>query len=99
MTLEEIKFAIDFFEENMPVWDYEANVYCAETCYGLGEFICTEPEGYIFRTAIEALEKQIPKKPLLKAQRYRCECGALVGMNHKYCSQCSQAIDWSEVTK
>lgn len=57
MTNEEIRFAIEYLNEIMPEWDYEANIYCAEACYGLGKLICAEPEGYVFKTAIEALEK------------------------------------------
>lgn len=56
MTKEEIRFAIDYLNKMMPEWDYEANVYCADAYHGLGELICDEPQGYVFKTAIEALE-------------------------------------------
>lgn len=55
--------AINWLNELMPKWDYEANIYGAEPYCGLGHYVCTEPEGYVFKKAIEALEKQIPKKP------------------------------------
>lgn len=53
---------------------------------------------------LSALEKQIPKKPI---RGYTCkanndswrscpECHARQWDTHKYCSQCGQAIDWSE---
>lgn len=55
--------------------------------------------------AIEALEKQIPKKPVGKYTSYKCPvCGRRVrsgkgsssrGIDH-YCQKCGQAIDWSE---
>ena len=57
-----------------------------------------------FETAIEALEKQIPKKPIYtnegtvtrcpicKATHFHC----LPSIEVDYCSRCGQAIDWSE---
>lgn len=56
--------------------------------------------------AIEALEKQIPKKSIVdfhSAARYRCpNCNSTVNLNidsptFPFCSYCGQAIDWSEV--
>ena len=51
--------------------------------------------------AIEALEKQIPKKPLLvpegesKIHTFKCPtCGSY--RVRKFCDDCGQAIDWSE---
>lgn len=35
----------------------EAELYCAETCYGLGKMVYPEPEDYVFETAIQALEE------------------------------------------
>lgn len=48
---------------------------------------------------IEALEKQLPKKPVLKRNAYggisACPiCGA--SDYGKYCRQCGQRLDWSE---
>lgn len=53
----------------------------------------------IYETAIEALEKQLPKKPVLKRNAYGgisvCQiCGA--SDYGKYCRQCGQKIDWGE---
>lgn len=56
------------------------------------------------QTAIEALEKQIPKKPFdyeeCGVTRYktgRCSyCGEFVVQHYKHCPECGQAIDWSE---
>ena len=55
--------------------------------------------------AIEALEKQIPKKPLHMHKNYYCpvckEDGwmlwddAIPNDMDKYCGKCGQAIDWS----
>ena len=55
--------------------------------------------------AIEALEKQIPKKPLAGIDfmgnefRICCKCSAIVQDGEwraNYCPDCGQAIDWSE---
>jgi hypothetical protein len=56
---------------------------------------------------MEALEKQIPKKPVemkstdkLLQEYFACPiCGGWVGMDeylNKFCAGCGQAIDWSE---
>lgn len=61
-------------------------------------------------TAIEAVKKQIPKKPEIIAcdekKRYHCSCGKTLfikytgggchGNKAKYCDKCGQAIDWKE---
>ena len=56
--------------------------------------------------ALEALEKQIPKKPLHIHKNYYCpickEDGwmlwddAIPNDMDKYCGKCGQAIDWSD---
>ena len=56
--------------------------------------------------ALEALEKQIPKKPLHMHKNYYCpickEDGwmlwddAIPNDMDKYCGKCGQAIDWKE---
>ena len=58
------------------------------------------------KIAIEALEKQIPKKPLHMHKNYYCpickEDGwmlwddAIPNDMDKYCGICGQAIDWSD---
>lgn len=50
--------------------------------------------------AIEALEKQIPRKPTIdeyddETYSYICLCGAEVEENQAYCDVCGQMIDWS----
>lgn len=51
------------------------------------------------KMAIEALEKQIPKRKQ-KYQGYRCVCGEEVAKNQRYCEYCGQALlDWEEVTE
>lgn len=53
----------------------------------------------LYNTAIEALEKQLPKKPVLKRKAYGgiivcpiCEASD----SGKYCRYCGQKLDWSE---
>lgn len=53
--------------------------------------------------AIEALEKQIPKKPIDKTKStddygYCPNCKTIIDdySDFKFCSTCGQAIDWSE---
>lgn len=55
------------------------------------------------RMSIQALEKQIPKKPRFYAHNYYCSvCDNLVGNNEfewrrfKYCDTCGQRLDWSD---
>ena len=62
-----------------------------------------------FETAIEALEKQIPKKPINEECYYICPCCRDdLGVSDddifiyelsmpKYCSNCGCVLDWSEV--
>ena len=50
-----------------------------------------------FEAAISALEKQIPKKPNIYNRFERhCECGTIVKTYQNYCSNCGQALDWSD---
>ena len=52
---------------------------------------------------VQALEKQIPKKPRFYTHNYYCSvCDNLVGNNEfewrrfKYCDTCGQRLDWSD---
>lgn len=95
----DMSFAIEFMTENMPEWDYEVDTRF------------TEPEGYVFKAAIEALEKRIPQKPMLEGDGYWngkpvydtwiCpSCGESYEVEfekYDYCPKCGQAIDFSEV--
>lgn len=51
------------------------------------------------RMAINALEKQIPKKPK-KDDRYVlyiCPwCNDFIKVNHNYCPNCGQELDWGD---
>lgn len=57
-----------------------------------------------FETAIEALEKQVPKKPIESKYGEQISCphcsAPLIYCLHSYkggyCEECGQAIDWSD---
>lgn len=48
--------------------------------------------------AIEAMEKQIPKKAKIKSSAITecAECDTCIFVSDKFCPRCGQAIDWSE---
>lgn len=62
--------------------------------------------------AVEALEKQVTKKPTCivndsdfkignitfkkGTKRYQCSCGNLISYSHKYCPHCGCLIGWEE---
>jgi len=48
-------------------------------------------------TAIEALEKQIPKKPIVDERYVKCicpKCWALLTDYQSFCDNCGQAVLW-----
>lgn len=51
-----------------------------------------------FETAIEALEKQVPKKPnyIYEDEPLCPYCGAVLDYCDSPCENCNQFIDWSE---
>lgn len=50
-----------------------------------------------FEKAIEALEKQIPKKPIINKRKIQCVNGHNQPTQHyKYCPMCGQLMDWSD---
>ena len=47
--------------------------------------------------AIEAIEKQIPKKPYWEHGVWHCKsCGLYIFNDESFCPVCGQAIDWSD---
>ena len=44
------------------------------------------------KLSIQALEKQIAKKPTDN----KCPCGSYVKARKRFCGTCGQALDWSE---
>lgn len=67
--------------------------HCQDSCLD-------EIENCPYSLAIEAMEKQIPKKPndyyKGSADKKCAVCGTLVFERDRYCPRCGQAIDWSE---
>ena len=49
------------------------------------------------KIAIEALEKQIPKKPYWENGVWHCKsCGLYIFSDEYFCPVCGQAIDWRD---
>ena len=81
------------------------NINALNAVCGKKDFYDAEFENAL-ALAIEALEKQIPKKPLHMHKNYYCpickEDGwmlwddAIPNDMDKYCGICGQAIDWSD---
>ena len=75
--------------------------------YLISEDCCDTQMDYVdeIEIAIQALEKQVPKKPEMYIGDYEFErwpiCPKCKGELHpngeKFCSDCGQAIDWSEI--
>ena len=73
------------------------NIMLIENYDGMGELDAKEV-GETFDLAIEALEKQMPKKPR-KYQGVTLECpacGSIKTHSAPYCKYCGQALDWSD---
>ena len=50
----------------------------------------------VWKIAISALEKQMPKKPS-ETDKVRCiHCACIVKRDEKFCKNCGQALDWSD---
>ena len=66
-----------------------------EYCYSQGNF-CNQKEA--FQMAINALEKQIAKKPDRWESGYACCCSCKRGIvrEDNYCCYCGQKLDWSD---
>lgn len=61
--------------------------------YGLCHTICKDAD----RIKLEALEKQIPKKPKENIIGVYCpECRYFLSGTGHYCEHCGQALDWTE---
>lgn len=77
--------------EEALIWfkDDLKNGKCSDEC----------PQCNAMEKAIEALEKQIPKKPLPhKGWEGKCPtCGVIfLDRTTNYCGNCGQALDWSD---
>ena len=54
-------------------------------------------ESYIGMTLAEAVEKQIPKAPVVERYLLCPTCGDYLRYSDKHCSACGQKIDWEAV--
>lgn len=63
------------------------------------DMVCVLPKSNIGKCVINALEKQIPKKPKTDDRyiMYICPCcNDFIKVNHNYCTNCGQKLDWSD---
>ena len=73
--------------------------------YGISHDIFSEPVTSYAQLSIDALEKQVPKKPngeqhCGETYWYCPLCGEWCDSDHvydNYCNHCGQALDWSEI--
>ena len=69
-------------------------MYCSEECGMIDACRCENKE-CVEAVVIEALEKQIPKKPYWEYGGWHCKsCGLDVLSDESFCPLCGQAIDW-----
>lgn len=69
------------------------------TLLGTGKQYDTEhTDEEVFWIAIEALEKQVAKKPMFKIEWvFVCPtCDAVVAKHLSHCNECGQKLDWME---
>lgn len=66
--------------------------------YGVDCDIFQEPVTSYAKSAISALEKQIPKKAICKAENFTLcpNCNKRTVVHFKHCQSCGQALDWSD---
>lgn len=101
MTNEE---AIEFLRNMLPEKISYADLVGANSCYGSGEYVYTDPEPYAIEIAIQALEKQVAMKPQgeykldkNKIKTKLCsKCDWILADYDMYCSNCGQKIDWGK---
>ena len=85
--------ALNWFKDDLK------NGKCSDEC----------PQCNAMEKAIEALEKQIPKKPYKRKEgketNYYCSCKhylgdeteiQLIAIRPRFCDNCGQALDWSD---
>lgn len=81
-AIEELKSYIEIWELEQADFDLEVILY-KETIESM-------------KVAIQALEKQVPKRAEFAGGRYICRCGWDIYREEQcYCWSCGQALDWS----
>ena len=87
--------------ESEAIKEIETSIELAKMCTQNFERT-KEIEAYAM--AINALEKQIPKKPHKNFEKFSgvwCSCGKYLGKGYfidkpSYCTDCGQKLDWSD---
>ena len=100
--LEETSNILSRFAGNRPFFALDSGITCNDIWERSKKILqCIEAIEDACRLAIEALEKQIPKKPIMVKDTaetyYICsECEWEVDkFDDNYCSDCGQKLDWS----
>lgn len=90
MDEQKVREAIEVFQGHVKWLKCIDDKGCEEACRCCIEY---------FETAIEALEKQFPKKPRISRAYYGCpDCATIRSLRqkHNYCQDCGQKLDWRE---
>lgn len=92
MDEQKVREAIEVFQGHVKWLKCIDDKGCEEACRCCIEY---------FETAIEALEKQILKKPIKHEAKfapiYECpSCGYIDVYGQEHCDNCGQKLDWSE---
>lgn len=90
------KAAIEYLNSIMPRKVSEAELYGAVGCYGTGKLVYEDVDGYAYETAIKALEKQVPKKPVetLEVKPVYDENGAYIDADTYINLHCPSCGEW-----
>ncbi len=94
MTIDRIKLSIQTVKDNIAIMESED---ITQDNIDAGYYLQLEHEKFV----LEALEKQLPKKPLyIEYCDFpfcpRCKKSIDENMEDNYCSVCGQALDWNE---
>ena len=98
MDEKKVREAIKHFKHLKDVLENYLKIPNVEENLG-AEIIFIKKDIEVYETAIEALEKQLPKKPIEKGIHfvyYKCpNCNRILPIDKNYCD-CGQKLDWPE---
>ena len=87
--------AIEWLREMQNPMISEAELYCAETCYGLGKMVYPEPEDYVYEVAIKALEEIQQYRAIGTVEEFKAlkeknepKKPIIHGLGQRYCPVC-----------
>jgi hypothetical protein len=87
MKIERLQMSIQTVKENIAILE-------SQEPEDAGHYLQLEHE----KMVLDALEKQMPKKPIINRRKIQCVSGHNQPIQHyKYCPMCGQLMDW-EVT-